>query len=736
MGSGSRNRAICCIAALLSLCVTFSPAAQEPTEPDTSYLRLFYADAEVVSASKAVQKSREAPAKIVVITADQIRQRGYVDIEEIFHDLAGFDFNKGMGVDWSTVFMRGIRSDNSDRFLLIWDGVIQNDVWKQNNWISRQYPLGSIQRIEVMYGPSSLLYGANAFAGIINVILKSEKEVDGVSVWGMGGSWKTRMFEFNFGKEAGAWRFMANGRFFASDEMDFNGKYWTDNAGRKRTYNQDLTKMIPGYSPDDLADLDGDGYYEVTINGRRRKYDGRTENPTSDWFIQAGVGYGEFDLKAYAWSKNEAEDPWYTSQKRSMDHFIVNGSAIEFSFEHGFSEAWSNRSYLIMRTSGVDSDSKTPSFKAYFTGDVDDPRELCIYRLGAYTYYHLFAREYRLGTQFNITKTKTSAVFGAEFTRSDYPEDYATRQETWVPWDASERHIEKNAAVFANAQTKIGEKFSLSGGLRYDHNSLSGEKGGFGNLVTGRAAALFTPDDRQVVKLIYGQSFQSPDPWHKFSLDRGIRDLRAPDLKPEKLQSLELAYDLTIGERWHASLSLYGTRITDLIRLVDVPYGTDTTNQFQNIGELRVRGIELESQYLFGNGASVFVNATATSAEDPETGRKTGDIAPFKANAGLETPLGCGWSMYLRAHYVSARDTINFDSDSIYIVRRVDSYTTADLSFLKSGLAKGLDLKIALYNIFDARYYDPGPRSADGKAYNGATIQEPFHAFVSLTYRF
>lgn len=97
-----------------------------------------------------------------------------------------------------------------------------------------------------MYGPSSLLYGANAFAGIVNVILKREKEVDGLSVWGMAGSWKTRMAELNFGKEVGRWRFMANGRLFVSDEMDFNGKYWVDSAGRHRTYNQDLSRLVRG----------------------------------------------------------------------------------------------------------------------------------------------------------------------------------------------------------------------------------------------------------------------------------------------------------------------------------------------------------------------------------------------------------------------------------------------------------------------------------------------------------
>src|SRR5205814_1535457 len=83
----------------------------------------------VISASKSAQRLANVPAKIVVLTAEEIRLRGYVGFDEIFHDLAGMDVSQGRGVEWTTIFMRGIRTENTDRFLLIWDGVIQNDIW-------------------------------------------------------------------------------------------------------------------------------------------------------------------------------------------------------------------------------------------------------------------------------------------------------------------------------------------------------------------------------------------------------------------------------------------------------------------------------------------------------------------------------------------------------------------------------------------------------------------------------
>ena len=123
-------------------------------------------DLQVQTASKVKQNLNETPAATYVVTEYMIKAHGYHNLEEILHDLPGFDFNKSYGINYSTIFMRGYRSDNSDRFLLMFDGIPENDIWKQTTWISRQYPVSDIKQIEVVYGPASALYGTNAFSGI------------------------------------------------------------------------------------------------------------------------------------------------------------------------------------------------------------------------------------------------------------------------------------------------------------------------------------------------------------------------------------------------------------------------------------------------------------------------------------------------------------------------------------------------------------------------------------------
>ena len=156
---------------------------------------------EVRTASKVKQSISETPASTYVITEQMIRDRGYHHLEEILHDLPGFDFNKSFGVNYSTIFMRGYRSENSDRFLLMFDGIPENDIWKQTTWISRQYPVSEIEQIEVVYGPASALYGTNAFTGIINVITKKGKDVGNFNITTTASSWGRKNIEFSTGQQ-------------------------------------------------------------------------------------------------------------------------------------------------------------------------------------------------------------------------------------------------------------------------------------------------------------------------------------------------------------------------------------------------------------------------------------------------------------------------------------------------------------------------------------------------------
>ena len=130
-------------------------------------------DVQVFSISKKGENPLKAPAFVEIITLEEIVNRGYNDLEELFHDLPGFDVTRSQGVSYAHIYQRGFRSTLTDKTILLIDGVEQNDLVSNNVNISRQYPLANIDHIEIIYGPSSTIYGANAFIGVVNIVTKS-----------------------------------------------------------------------------------------------------------------------------------------------------------------------------------------------------------------------------------------------------------------------------------------------------------------------------------------------------------------------------------------------------------------------------------------------------------------------------------------------------------------------------------------------------------------------------------
>ncbi len=139
----------------------------------------------VTSVSKSKERLAEAPATVVVITGEEIARRGYTDLEAVLRDLPGFDFSRRAGASLLQRLPEGLPLDRDDPDDAPVDGVEDNDLASSTAWISRQFPLSNVDRIEVVYGPASTMYGANAFAGVINVITKDPEQVvkDG-KLWG------------------------------------------------------------------------------------------------------------------------------------------------------------------------------------------------------------------------------------------------------------------------------------------------------------------------------------------------------------------------------------------------------------------------------------------------------------------------------------------------------------------------------------------------------------------------
>jgi outer membrane receptor protein involved in Fe transport len=177
----------------LCLCAT-SGKAQKKTQADTlnidKLLGLSFEDlmnVSVFTATQSLQKTSEAPATVLVITMEQIRRRGYRSLAEVLNDLPDFSvYDKSDPQFYNRISLRGV--SRQDYFVILLDGVRISSPTNEPLPILENFPIYLAKQIEVVYGPGSALYGADAMGGVINIITQKAGDSNQVAATVMGGT--------------------------------------------------------------------------------------------------------------------------------------------------------------------------------------------------------------------------------------------------------------------------------------------------------------------------------------------------------------------------------------------------------------------------------------------------------------------------------------------------------------------------------------------------------------------
>ncbi len=230
----------------------------------------------VYSASKFEQRTTEAPSSISVVTSDEINRYGYRTIAEVLRSLQGFY----VSYDRNYAFLgtRGISlGDFNSRTLLLVDGHRVNNNLTDGAFIDTAFILDIdlVDRVEVIRGPGSILYGNNAFFDVINVETRKGRKLNGVEAsveYGEFETWKGRV---------------TYGQMFTNGiELLLSGSYY-DSAGADRLFYREYATNNNGIAQGMDADSYGSffgslGYHDFTLEGAfitREK-----ENPTAQFF--------------------------------------------------------------------------------------------------------------------------------------------------------------------------------------------------------------------------------------------------------------------------------------------------------------------------------------------------------------------------------------------------------------------------------------------------------------------
>jgi outer membrane receptor for ferrienterochelin and colicins len=668
-------------------------------------------------ASGMDESLRDAPATIVVISRAEIRERGYTSIDEVLVDLPGFDTVVSNGTHYVTAYQRGYRTPFTQRVLFLLDGQVDNNLWSHVAAFSRQYPMTNIERIEVMYGPAAAIYGANAFAGIVNVVTTTGAELaDGTDQQEIHlgyGSFNTYSIDSTTRGHHGDFYYSLAGRLFQSDEPD-------------------LSDRTPFLASDLYADRDIWG--PILARESLDESLGSYKDPTDDYGFQGSVGYGDTRVGFIHWLRSEAYGAYYAAD-RAQNNVPWNNASTQYYLDtrRKLLDGVTSRTRLHYRTSQVSGRwvEATPDWNPgmeQYSYISDTNWNSLNSSMGLRQRFHTELDRWTLSSGFRVERKRLTKAYdipgywtGAYSTAGTGddmgPHGYGSHighstDGTYVAPPLPNGKIPADNAVVT---TDVGgyvqsvldlESVRLSAGLRADHNSV------YGATLNPRVAAIYKPNEVTAFKLLYGEAYQEPAPIQLYGGWEGR--VANPDLRPEKARNAEavvmVATGPVVGE-----VSAFFTHYSDVIK-----------EEAENAGTRNIMGAEFRTKFeiptFIPNSPDIrgHANLTATRARSSVSynhdageweNRTTmlGDVAPVKVNAGLTVPvMERGW-IHLAANFVSKR--------TLYSRNPLRDQRTKLKAYAVAGATAGInvgDLRFMLKirNLFNRDYFHPGVEGA------------------------
>jgi outer membrane receptor protein involved in Fe transport len=304
--------------------------------------------------------------------------------------------------------------------------------------------------------------------------------------------------------------------------------------------------------------------------------------------------------------------------------------------------------------------------------------------------------------------------------------------------------------LYAQASFRLRPDLKAVAGGRLDRGTSDGVAGSYGAVLNPRFALVYTPR-HLTFKAIYSEAFQDASDFQRFSTNAGVRDFPNPALTPEKVKNYELSAGWQPSRSFSLDAAAYQATYTGIAQLRQVACNGDprckssqtTTTQFQALGTQQIRGLQAAASYTRGR-VSFFGNYTytapyATDPKDPQgqpqrdsqgqpiSSLRIADIASHRANLGANAALFGGLRADLRLQYVGPRRTGAGTTNPTNPVPRLSSSLVANATLTYQTRLPGTKVQLAVDNLFDKRYSDPGVRTADGGFY-AATIPQPGRA--------
>ena len=650
----------------------------------------------VVTASGYLQTAAEAPSTITVITADQIKDRGYEQLEDALRDVPGIDLIHINGYAPTLIYFRGMYGAENLRALLMIDGIVENNILGTNDLAGPAYSLHNVDRIEIIWGPASALYGANAFGGVINIITKKGGDINGVEAEAGYGSFNTRFQKLSMGLRKRNLEFAVAGTLYNTDGPKF-------------------TERDPNYSNSYVDNA-------KSVNTTVSYYAKNSKTTFGFRYYDTPMGYGTFF--------NSPNVPLGLPLPDNHNKGIVGIISSDFNGEKGgrasyYLKTW----YLQNEWKPTDKFSLQTTAVFRQTGTDDD----------SYAYLSVNGKDF-IRAIFTSYSTRISGEARANYAPSDnqnfsagvqYYRDNVEKGQRRETLDLTKKYLINGRDTVYNLnatflprvyntrdnfgaylqyalKTNILGKTNFTLGSRYDFNSY------FGGSFNPRAVVVNQPGKNVTFKLQFGTAFRAPT-------ENEINQTPDTfDLKTEKIKTYEFNTIYSFSTKVRGQINFFRNELSDVIVINELA----GPNANKNPGSQTTNGIEASLDLFLGKNVSGFANFTFQDAKgEIATTHASGqvpDVPRFKGNAGLRFDIDNLFTVNIIENWVGKRR-----------VPRTDPYGPVPSYFLtnlvistKELFNKGITASLNIRNVFDAKWLDPGFRTADGLLFS-TVLEQP-----------
>lgn len=619
----------------------------------------------VAIATKSDQPLSVTPSIVSVITVEDIKNMGARELVDVLQTIPGFELVKNFSGEVG-IGIRGVKSYYTSKLLIMIDGVPYNQLFYGTSiHFGYDINLNAVEKIEIIRGPGSALYGRNAFSGVINIITKSGKTNDGLIMKGSLGTFNTKSISGYYG--------------YKKEKTDVSialQKLYTDGTDVK---------------------LD-DGF------GHMNRWNIFHDNFT----LNTNIGIDKFTLSGMY---SDLKDGGTLTQT----FYVTKTGRYSISYENDIDTKISLRAKLF-------------GFNTKYIEDIEqyEPGDISGYPNGQY--YRPQLKEYQYGIETEMKYkllVNNSLLFGIQADKHGVKDVILTaanidstvaatnrNNQSVIPGWFFVNEIANNYADYYNIAFFMQDiwypikQLGITIGGRYDVDSQ------IGGIFNPRAGIVWNPIERGSIKLLYGRAYRAPAPseqYQTFGYATGN-----PDLKPEIINTFEIAFNYRF-RKMNNSISFFRNKLTDIIYAPRAITSVDPNNKYFNMGINTSYGIEYENKILLNKSFSSYLNCSYTISENRDSLDKKSsivydakDVAPLKVNLGMNYSFLKYFNLNINMFYRSKMEKFIVPIDSVTKVEVKDpmgNYAIFNTTIQVNNIIKHLGVSFSVYNMFDAVYY-------------------------------